>query len=85
MLADVIIKSINGNHTGLIHVTNGQPVSKFDLMSLIKDKFQLNNIKLKRVPGKKVDKSINTKFDYFNVPSYEQMILDMHKYYLENY
>ena len=85
VLADVIVKSINENHTGLIHVTNGQPVSKFDLLSLIKDKFQLNNIKLKRVPGKKVDKSINTKYDYFNVPSYEQMILDMHKYYLENY
>ena len=85
VLADVIIQSINRNHTGLIHVTNGQPVSKFDLLSLIKDKFELNNITLKRVPGKKVDKSINTKYDYFNVPLYEQMILDMHKYYLENY
>ena len=85
VLADVIIKSINENHTGLIHVTNGQPVSKFDLLSLIKDKFQLNDIKLKRVPGKKVDKSIKTKYDYFNVPSYEEMITDMHKYYLKNY
>lgn len=85
VLSDIIIKSINENHTGLIHVTNRQSISKFDLLSLIKDKFQLNNIQLKRVPGKKSDKSLNTKYDFFNVTSYEQMITDMHKYYLKNY
>ena len=85
ILADIIIKSINENLTGLIHVTNGQPISKFDLLSLIKDKFQLNNIQLKRAPGKKADKSLNTKYHYFNVPSYEEMITDMHKCYLKNY
>ena len=85
VLADVIIKSINENYTGLIHVTNGQPISKFDLLSIIKDKFELNNVDLKTVPGKKSDKSLNSKYDYFNVPSYEQMITDMNKYYLENY
>ena len=84
-LAEVIIKSINENYTGLVHVTNGKPISKFDLLSLIKDKFELNNIDLKKVSGKKSDKSLNTKYDYFNVPSYEHMITDMHKYYLENY
>ena len=84
-LAEVIIKSINENYTGLVHVTNRKPISKFDLLSLIKDKFQLNNIQLKNVPGKKSDKSLNTKYDYFNVPSYEQMITDMHKYYLKNH
>ena len=83
VLSDVIIKSIKDDLTGLIHVTNGEPISKFDLLSLIKDKFQLNNIQLKRVPGKKSDKSLNSKYDYFNVPSYEQMITDMYKYYLE--
>ena len=84
-LAEVIIKSINENYTGLVHVTNGKPISKFDLLSLIKDKFELNNIDLKKVSGKKSDKSLNTKYHYFNVPSYEEMITDMHKYYLENY
>ena len=85
VLADVIIKSINKNYTGLIHITNGHPISKFDLLSLIKDRFQINSIQLKRVPGKKSDKSLNTNYDYFNVPSYEQMISDMHKYCLKNY
>ena len=85
VLADVIIKSINENYSGLVHVTNGQPISKFDLLSLIKDKFELNNIDLKKSSGKKFDKSLITKYDYFNVPSYEQMITDMHKYCLKNY
>ena len=85
VLAEAVINSIKENHTGLIHVTNGQPISKFDLLSLIKHKFQLNNIQLKMVPGKKSDKSLNSKYDYFNVPSYEQMITEMYKYCLKNY
>jgi len=85
VLADIIIKSINENYTGLIHVTNSKPISKFDLLSLIKHKFQLNNIQLKRVLGKKSDKSLNSKYDYFNVPSYEQMITEMYKYCSEKY
>ena len=85
VLAEVVIKSIDENYTGLVHVTNSEPISKFDLLSLIKDKFELNKIDLKKVSGKKLDKSLNTKYDYFNVPSYEQMIIDMYKYCLKNY
>ena len=85
VLAEVVIKSIDENYTGLVHVTNSEPISKFDLLSLIKDKFELNKIDLKKISGKKSDKSLNTKYDYFNVPSYEQMITDMHKYYLKNH
>ena len=85
VLADIIIKSINENHTGLIHVTNGHPISKFDLLSLIKDKFELNNIDLKKSSGKKLDKSLITKYDYFNVPPYKQMISEMRNYYTKNY
>jgi dTDP-4-dehydrorhamnose reductase len=85
VLADVIIKSINENYTGLIHVTNGHPISKFDLLSLIKEKFKINSIDLKKVLGKKSNKSLNTKFNYFKIPSYEEMITDMYKYYSKNY
>ena len=85
VLADVIIKSINENYTGLFHVTNGQPISKFDLLSLIKEKFELNNIDLKRISGKKADKSLRTRFNYFNIPSYEEMISKMRNYYIKNY
>lgn len=84
-LADVIIKSINENYTGLFHVTNGQPISKFDLLSLIKEKFELNNIDLKRVSGKKADKSLSTKFNHFNIQTYSEMISEMRNYYIKNY
>ena len=85
VLADIIIKSINRNHTGLIHVTNGQPLSKFDLLSIIKDKFELNNVNLKRVSGKKADKSLSTKFNYFNLQTYSEMTSEMRNYCIKNY
>jgi dTDP-4-dehydrorhamnose reductase len=84
VLAEVVITSIDENYTGLIHVTNGKPISKFNLLSLIKDKFELNNITLKRVPGKKTDKSLCTGFNYFNIPSYEEMISEMRNYLIKN-
>ena len=34
------------------------PISKFDLLSLIKEKFKLTILNLKQVPGKKSDKSL---------------------------
>ena len=84
VLAEVVIKSIDENYTGLVHVTNSEPISKFDLLSLIKDKFELNNVTLNRVPGKKVDKSLSTRFNYFNIPSYEEMISEMRNYLIKN-
>ena len=85
VLSDIIIKCLEKEYTGLLHVTNRTPISKFKLLSLIKSKFGLDNIILKKVSGKKSNKSLNTKYNYFNVPSYEEMIIDMNKYYLENY
>lgn len=84
-LAEVIIKSINENYSGLIHITNGQPISKFDLLYLIKEKFNLTKIKLVSVPGKKSDKSLKTNYNYFDIPTYEEMIAEMREFYLENY
>ena len=85
VLADVIIKSINENYKGLFHVTNRQPISKFDLLSLIKEKFEFNNIDLKRVSGKKTDKSLSTKFKHFKIQTYSEMISEMKNHYIKNY
>lgn len=85
VLSDVIIKSIKDDLTGLIHVTNGVPISKFNLLSLIKEKFNLTDIKLISVPGKKSDKSLKTNYNYFHIPTYEKMIAEMREFYLENY
>ena len=85
VLSDIIIKSIKDDLTGLIHVTNGVPISKFNLLSLIKEKFNLTDIKLISVPGKKSDKSLKTNYNYFHIPTYEEMIAEMREFYLENY
>ena len=84
VLSDAIIKSIKNNYTGLLHVTNGVSISKFDLLSLIKNTFGFDEIDLKKVSGKKSDKSLKTLHPFFSVPSYLEMIEDMHKYYLDN-
>ena len=80
-LSDVIIKCIEGDYIGLLHVTNGIPISKYNLLSLIKDQFDLENITLIKVLGKKSDKSLNSTYNYFDIPSYENMLSDMKKYY----
>lgn len=85
VLSDVIVKCIKNNYTGLLHVTNGFGISKFELLNLIKVNFRLDKIELKKVSGKKSDKSLNTKYSYFNIPSYDEMIVSMHEYYLKNY
>ena len=85
VLSEAIITSIKKDYTGLVHLTNGKPISKFDLLSLIKDNFDLNNINLSKVPGKNINRSLITNFNYFSVPDYDQMIKDLKKYYLENY
>ena len=85
VLFDVIIKSIKDDLTGIIHVTNGEPISKFNLLNLIKQKFNLTNIKLVSVPGKKSDKSLKTNYNYFDIPTYEKMIDEMMKFYIKSY
>ena len=85
VLADVIIKSMIDGLTGLIHVTNREPISKFNLLNIIKEKFNLNDVKLVSVPGKKSDKSLKTNYNYFDIPTYEEMIAEMREFYLENY
>ena len=81
VLSDVIIKCIEEDYTGLLHVTNGVPISKFKLLNLIKDQFGLDNITLKKMLGKKADKSLNSIYNYFEIPSYENMISEMKNYY----
>lgn len=81
VLSEVIIKCVEEEYTGLLHVTNGVPISKFKLLNLIKDQFGLNNIALKKILGKKADKSLNSIYNYFEIPSYENMISEMKNYY----
>lgn len=76
-LSKAIIYCIENSIFGLLHISN-KPISKYELISLIVDKFNLN-IKVKKVDGKISDKSLITIRNDFNyyIPSYKEMISDM--------
>jgi dTDP-4-dehydrorhamnose reductase len=78
-----IRKNING--INLYHLTNNKKISKFDLLIIINEVF---NLKLNITPSVKykVDKSLinsNTTIDY-KVPTYQRMIEEMYNWMLIN-
>lgn len=81
-LARFIVDSLNKELTGLIHLTNNEAISKYDLLSIINEKFRGEAIRIDPVEGKIVDKSlVNTRNDFtYAVPSYGQMIYDMYEW-----
>lgn len=83
-LAKQIEIAMNSNLTGLYHVTNGQKISKYDLLTIIKGVFN-KDIKIIPDDNYSCDKSlVVTREDYkFNIPSYHQMIVEM-KEWIEN-
>lgn len=83
-LAKQIEIAMNSNLTGLYHITNGQKISKYDLLTIIKDVFN-KDIKIIPDDNYSCDKSlVVTREDYkFNIPSYHQMIVEM-KEWIEN-
>lgn len=79
-VAKAMHRAIQTNLTGLYHLVNNDSISKFDLISLFNKYFRNNEIKIAPFDGLVLDKTlINTRqseFD-FQVPSYEQMIVEM--------
>lgn len=75
-LAKAIDKAIVHQLKGLIHVTNGEKISKFELVNFFKSIWNKEEIEITAYPGKAVDKSLarSAQFD-FQVPSYENMFL----------
>ena len=77
-LAKAVKWALDHHITGLYHVTNNAPISKFELLSLFQ-KHTKKNIGIVAVPGRRVDKSfVDTRLliDY-KIPSYDQMVVDM--------
>jgi len=85
-LAVAIENAIEGSISGLIHLTNGIRISKYDLINIFKNVFQ-TNVHIKPDDSYKVDKSlalsVHTKL-LGDVPSYEKMIKDMKSWMQEN-
>lgn len=84
-LAKQIDIAIKNNLSGLYHVVNGDSISKYDLLNLIKDVFK-KEIEIQKEDNFKSNKSIIvTRTDYiFNIPSYKQMIIEM-KEWIDNH
>ena len=84
-LAKAIHFSIENNISGLWNVTNGEPISKFDLLKTIIKTFSIYKLKLEPNSDKISDKSLKSvrETDY-EVPSYQIMLEDLADYYREN-
>lgn len=84
-LAKAIDKAIDNNLTGLVHLSNGTGINKYDLLNLFKSIWIRNNIDINPFEGHAVDKSLqsSTKFN-MNVPSYSAM-LDELKNWMDNH
>jgi len=77
-LAKVIELSIDNGLTGLVHVTNGEKISKYDLLLLFKKYWNKSDIELVKSEDVKQDKSLKASKRYnFNVPSYPVMLREM--------
>ena len=76
-LAKFIIWSLNKEITGIIHATNGIGISKYDLVKITNDVFDLN-IDVLENKDYVIDKTLlNTKINNYNFPSYIKMIEEM--------
>jgi dTDP-4-dehydrorhamnose reductase len=72
--------------TGLVHLTNNEKISKYNLLMIIKEVFELKDIELQELNSYKADKSIiNTRNDIFNnIPTYKEMIFEMKEWIKTN-
>ena len=83
-LAKFIIWSLDKEITGIVHATNSEGISKYDLIKIINDVFYLN-IDLIKNNDYKIDKSLlNEKIKNYNFPNYTQMINEM-KIWIDNH
>ncbi|WP_457609832.1 dTDP-4-dehydrorhamnose reductase family protein [Lutibacter sp.] len=81
-LAKAIVAAIEQDITGLIHITNGLPISKYEMLSYFKDIWHRKDVKINPIEGKRSDKSlksIRSDFKYI-VPSYFEMFEELYKW-----
>lgn len=78
-LAKAIHYSIENPTSGLVHLTNGIPINKFDLINLFKDIWKMNEITIIPYSSKITDKSLqkSEKFLY-QASNYKQMLEDQY-------
>lgn len=78
-LAKAMEKAIEENLCGLYNLVNNESISKYELLNLFNTYFRGSQITIKKEENLHLDKSLkNTRKDFsFEVPSYEQMVMDL--------
>ncbi len=72
---------IENNLFGIYHVTNGVKISKFELLNLIKNTFDLNQMEIEEDYDFRKDKSLKRSEKYdFRINSYENQISELKAY-----
>ena len=84
-LAKAIEYTIDNNLSGLIQLSNGIGISKYDLLCLFKDIWHKDDVDILPFDGNGVDKSIakSKRIDY-NVPNYRQMLEELYGWMTEH-
>jgi dTDP-4-dehydrorhamnose reductase len=84
-LAKAVEWAIKENITGLYHITNGVPINKFDLLTLIK-KHTSKDIEIEIADGRMTDKSfVDTRKERdYEIPNYDIMIKELVEFMKEN-
>lgn len=76
-LAKTIQYVIENPLQGLVHLTNGVPINKFDLINLFKDIWNKDQTIILPYEGKKVDKSLEkSELLKYEVKSYKEMLVE---------
>ena len=84
-LVQAVIQAIKDDVTGLYHLTNGEPISKYELLLLFK-KYTGHKVDVQAVEGKHVNKSLVDTRGLLSdlVPSYDKMVENMVGFMREN-
>tara|TARA_Y100001970_G_scaffold77700_1_gene98840 strand:- start:65324 stop:66196 length:873 start_codon:yes stop_codon:yes gene_type:complete len=85
-LSKVIEHCIIYNISGLYHVTNGESISKYDLLNIVKREFKLNKIEIIQDSSIIYDRSlISERSDVnYKFSSYDKMISELSLFYSTN-
>lgn len=85
-LAKAMERAITENLTGLYNLVNNQSINKYDLLQLFNRHFKDGSLRISKNSSLQLDKSLrNSRTDFsFEVPSYEQMIIEMKDWILSH-
>lgn len=83
-LAKAIHHIIENPLQGLVHLTNGKPINKYDLITIFKEVWNKDNITIIPYDGKEVNKSLvkSTVLKY-SIPEYRAMLEEQHQWMKE--